>query len=196
MNTSALSSAPTRHSDDNARNARKPDQGRQLAKAPGNRWHNLIATNAVIAVGSRISGQKSDIYANGMRVQLRGNTLCCPDVVIVNGTPSFTDGNSDVLKNPTAVLEVFSNATDPTDKMQKIESYLAIDTVKECLLVKADEMRIEHYARQNAKQWLYKIYDERDDVITLDSVNCKISLAEIYAQVDVKQSALNSNAIN
>ena len=196
MNTTALSSASTRHSEDISRNARKPDGGRSITKGPGNRWHNLIATNTVVAVGSRLSGQKIDIYSNGMRVQLKGNVMCYPDVVFVTGTPSFTDNNLDVLKNPTAVVEIFSNATDPTDKMQKIESYLAIESIKECLLVKADERRIEHYARQNAKQWLYKIYDERDDVISLDSVNCKVSLAEVYAQVDVKQADLSSKAIN
>jgi hypothetical protein len=35
-------------------------------------------------------------------------------------------------------------------------------------------MRIEHYARQNAKQWIYRIYNERDDVISLESINCKL----------------------
>ena len=167
-----------------------------MQKAPGNRWHNLIATNATIALGSRLSGGKAEIYVNGMRVQLKSNFLCYPDVVIVNGTPDFTDSNSDVLKNPTAVIEILSNSTDPMEKMQKVESYLAIPSIKECVLVKADEMRIEHYARQNAKQWLYRIYDERDDVISYDSVNVKLSLSEIYAQVDVKHSGLASKAVN
>ena len=170
--------------------------GRSLPKSVGNRWHNLIATNTAIAVGSRLNGNKAEIYVNGMRVQLKNDLICYPDVVIVAGAPSFTDQNADILRNPTIVLEVFSNSTNPVDKTQKLESYLAIESVKECVLVKADEMRVEHYARQNAKQWLYRIYDERDDVISLDSVNCKISLAEIYAQVNVKQAELSSKAVN
>ena len=170
--------------------------GQSVSKTTGNRWHNLIATNTAIAVGSRLSGKQAEIYVNGMRVQLRSNLICYPDVVIVSGTPLFTDQNCDVLRNPTIVIEIFSSATNLTDKTQKLESYLAIESVKECLLLKADEMRAEHYARQNAKQWLYRIYDERDDVISLDSVNCKLSLAEIYAQVNVKQAELSSKAVN
>ena len=166
-----------------------------MPKAPGSRKVNLIATNTTIALGSRLSGQKTEIYVNGMRVQLKSNVLCYPDVVLVSGTPEFVDDNEDILKNPTGVVEIVSNAADPTEKMQKVESYLAIPSIKECLVVKADEMRIEHYSRQNAKQWLYRIYDERDAVISLESVNVKISLSEIYGQVEAKP-VLSSTAVN
>jgi Uma2 family endonuclease len=131
-----------------------------------------------------------------MRVEFSSNAFCCPDVVIVNGEPSFTDKNLDVLKNPTAVIEIFSNATNSADKQHKLETYLAMNSIKECILLKADEMRVEHYSRQNPKQWLYRIYNERDDVISLDSINCKVSLAEIYAQVNVKQAEFSSKAVN
>lgn len=178
------------------RSPRISDAAGVIGRSPGNRSHNLIATNTVISIGSRLSGKHAELYVNGMRVQLKANATCYPDVVIVSGKPSFTDDNSNILRNPTGVVEVFSNATDPTDKMQKVESYLAIESVKECLLIKADEMRVEHYSRQNAKQWLYRIYDERDDVISLESVDCKLSLAAIYMHIDVKQGELSSKAVN
>ena len=54
----------------------------------------------------------------------------------------------------------------------------------------------EHYARQNAKQWIYKIYNERDDVISLDAINCKISLQEVYAQIKFRQAEFSSKAVN
>ena len=53
-----------------------------------------------------------------------------------------------------------------------------------------------HYAWQNAKQWIYRIYNEREDVISLDSINCKLSLSEIYAQVNLRESELNFKAAN
>ena len=80
--------------------------------------------------------------------------------------------------------------------MEKLESYLAMDSIRECLLVKEDEMRVEHYARQNAKQWIYRIYNERDDVVSLESINCKVSLAEIYAHIKFKQTEISSKAVN
>ncbi len=170
--------------------------GQPVAKTAGNRWHNLIATNIAIAVGSRLSGNKAEIYVNGMQVQLRSDLICYPNVVIVNGAPTFADQDSNILRNPTVVFEIISNTTNLSDKTQKLESYLAIPSVKECFLVKADEMRVEQYARQNAKQWLYRIYDERDSVIPLDAAGCKVSLSEIYANINIKQAELSSKAVN
>ena len=170
--------------------------GKVLAKSAANRWQNLIAANVTIAVGSRLQGHKNELYAGGMRVQLTPNRFCYPDVVVVNTEPIFADSNADVLLNPAVVVEVFSSRTNNYSKTEKLENYLALDSIRECLLVKEDEMRVEHYAKQNAKQWVYRIYNERDDIISLESLNCKLSLAELYAQVKLKQTEITSKAIN
>ena len=131
-----------------------------------------------------------------MRVKLNSNFICYPDLVAVNGEPKFADSGQDLLLNPTLVIDIFSNNTNSSDKTQKLESFLAMESIRECLLLKEDEMRVEHYARQNAKQWIYRIYNERDDVIALDSLNCKVSLAEFYSQVKFGHAEISSRAVN
>ena len=166
-----------------------------LLGVPGaNRWHNLIGTNAAIAIGSRLHGHKCDIYVNGMCVKMKNERYCYPDVAIVNGEPQFNDDNQDVLLNPTVIVEVFSGKTNTSDKTEKLENYLAMDSIRECLLVKEDEMRVEHYAKQNAKQWIYRIYNERDDVISIEAVNCKVSLQEIYASFRFDKQTIQAPA--
>ena len=169
---------------------------RTLAGQGSNRWHNMIASNLTIAIGSRVKGNKCEVHVNGMRVQLKSNLVCYPNLTIVNGEPSFADANSEILKNPTVVVEIISGNANPLEKMQKLEAYLAMESVKECVMVKADEMRVEHYARQNQKQWLYKIYNEREDMIALDAVNCKVSMAEIYSQINMRNAEVSSTAVN
>ena len=171
-------------------------EGKVVAKPAANRWHNLITTNFAIALGSRIQKGSCEVYANDMQVRLGKNSICFPDVVVINGEPTFADGNSDLLLDPTIVIEVFSGLSKSTDRTQKLEGFLAIPKIKECLLVNETEMRIEHYARQNAKQWIYRIYNERDDVISLESIHVKLSVAEVYAQVKLKESELSSKAVN
>jgi Uma2 family endonuclease len=117
-------------------------------------------------------------------------------VVVVAGEPKFADSETDILLNPTVIVEVSSRNTVSFDKTVKLESYLAMDSIREVLLVKEDEMRVEHYFKQNPKQWIYRIYNVADDVISLDSINCKVSLSEIYTQVKLDQAAINSQAIN
>ena len=170
--------------------------GRSVPKPPANRWHNLILTNLAIGIGSRTTRSVCEIYAGGMQVQLGNQSVLFPDVVVANGEPQFADGRMEMLQNPAVLVEITATASRAGGRAQKLENFLAVPNVKECLLVSEDEMRVEHYARQNAKQWLYRIYNERDDVISLDSINCKISLAEVYAQVKVRESELSSKAVN
>lgn len=170
--------------------------GRVIGRSSSNRWHNLIVSNTAVAIGSRVHGAKSDLYIGNMRVILRNNFVCYPDIVVVNGEPAFGDQNGDLLLNPTVVIEIISQSTNTLDKTQKVEAFLAMDSIRECILVKEDEMRIEHYAKQNAKQWIYKIYNERDDVMSMESINCKVSLAEIYAQIKFGHAPLQSAAVN
>lgn len=170
--------------------------GRITAKSAANRAHNVIATNFTVAIGSRIHRSTCEVYANDMQVRIGKNSISFPDIVVVNGEPVFGDDRSELLLNPTVVIEIFSTIAKSTDRQQKLEGFLAIPKIKECLLVNENEMRVEHYARQNAKQWIYRIYNERDDVITLESINCKLSMAEVYAQIKLNESELSSKAVN
>jgi len=170
--------------------------GKVVARSGSNRSHNLIVSNTAIALGSRMHGHKNELYISNMRVKLSNNFICYPDVVVVSGEPTFADQNQDLLLNPTVVVEIFSSETSTSHKTRKLESFLELASIKECILVKEDEMRVEHYAKQNAKQWIYRIYNERDDVISLDSINCKVSLSEVYAQIKFKQAEFASKAVN
>lgn len=170
--------------------------GSVIAKPRADRWASLIATNFTIALGSRIQRSGTEIYAGSMQVQMAKRSICLPDVVVVAGEPVFATDSFDVLQNPTVVVEIYSHFSHSTERTQKLEGYLAIPGIKDILLVNKSEMRIEHYARQNAKQWIYRIYNERDDVIGLDSISCKLSLAEVYAQVKMRTEKLSSKAVH
>lgn len=170
--------------------------GRVLARSGSNRWHNLIVSNAAISIGSKLHNHKCEIYVSNMRVKMANNLTGYPDVVIVSGEPKFSDSGLDQLINPTVVIEIFSSQTNTSEKTKKLESFLEMESIRECLLVKEDEMRVEHYARQNAKQWIYRIYNERDDVISIESISCKVSLAEVYAQIKFRQAEFASKAVN
>jgi len=169
--------------------------GNVIAKPAANRWHNLITTNFVVAIGGRVHRGTCEVYSNDMLVRFGKNSVCFPDVVVVSGEPAFTDESSEVLLNPTVVIEI-SSMSKSSSRTQKLEGFLAIPKIKECLLVNETEMRVEHYARQNAKQWIYRIYNERDDIINLESINCKLSMAEVYAQVKLRESELSPKAAN
>lgn len=159
-------------------------QGKEQPHTIGSsRRHNLIGSNTTIAIGSRVRGHKCEVYVNDMRVKLAPHNYCYPDVVVVNGEPKFEGKELDILLNPTVIVEIMSRATLYNDKTEKLESYLAMESVREIMLIKEEEMRVEHYFKQTQNQWTYKIYLNREDIIAIESVNCKISMGEIYSQI-------------
>jgi Uma2 family endonuclease len=170
--------------------------GKVIGRSGSNRWHNLIVSNIAIGIGSRLHGHKCEIYIANIRVKLETNFITYPDVAIVSGEPNFADNRMDLLLNPTVLIEVISSDMHTAAKSTKLESFLAMQSVRECLLIKEDEMRIEHFAKQNAKQWIYKIYNERDDVVTLESIGCKLSLQEVYASIKFRSTEFASKAVN
>ena len=157
--------------------------GKVVSSSGSSRRHNLIGSNTTIAIGSRVRGHKCEVYVNDMRVKLAPHNYCYPDVVVVNGEPSFEGKELDILLNPTVIVEIMSRATLNHDKTEKLDRYLAMSSVREIMLVKEEEMRVEHYFKQTQNQWTYKIYSNREDIISIESVNCKISLSEIYSQI-------------
>jgi Uma2 family endonuclease len=131
------------------------------------------------------------MYVNDMCVKLCDKRYSFPNVIVVSGEPTFVDKKADILLSPTVVLEIFSKDTNSNDKTEKLECYLAMESIREYILVKEDEMRVDHYAKQNSKQWVYRIYNQRDDVISIEAINCKVSLAEVYAQIKFGQMETN-----
>lgn len=196
-----LAAAPRNQKNFNQNSARAVGKselidGRTAPKPTSGRWHNIIRANFIIAIGSRIQRSHAEIYAGDMQVQVGKNSVLFPDLAVASGEPHFTDGQFATLTNPTAVVEIFSPISASHDRTNRMEGFLAIPSIKECLLVNENEMRVEHYARQQVKQWVYRIYNERDDIIVLDSLNVRLSLTEVYAQVKFGESELSSKAVN
>lgn len=161
--------------------------GEIIAMAGASRRHNLINTNTTIALGNQLRGKNCELYANDMRVRMRKNRYSYPDVVVVYGEPQFADEEFDVLLNPTVVVEVLSESTRFRDKTEKLATFQKMKSIRECLLIEQDEPRIEHYIKQTPRQWLLKIYEDLDEIIYLESIECKISPADIYAQIEFEE---------
>ncbi len=190
MNNKVLSKTDKNHSvkeylrsEKNGSNKNEFRNGKIIASKSSSRRHSLIGSNITIAIGSRLRRHKCEIYAGSMHVQLSNKRFSYPDVVIVKGEPKFSGNEQDVLTNPTVIVEITSEKTILQDKTEKLDAYLAMESVAEYLLVNEANTRVEHYTRQNQKQFIYRIYNELDEMVSLDSIGCKTALSELYAKI-------------
>ena len=59
-----------------------------------------------------------------------------------------------------------------------------MESVEECLLIEQESMRVEHFIKQTANQWLLRIYENVADVAKLESIGCEVTLADVYSQIE------------
>lgn len=107
-----------------------------------------------------------------------------PDLAIFCGEALFHDKHRDVLLNPTVIFEVLSRSTQAYDRGEKFERYKAIETLNDYVLVSQDRPRLEHFSRRPDGTWSHAELEGADAALTLDSINCRVRLADIYDRID------------
>lgn len=122
-----------------------------VGMAGASRTHNLITANAGTEIRFQLKGKNCETYIADMRVRMRNPRYGYPDVTVVCGAPQFEDDEFDTLLNPTLVIEVSSKSTRFRDKTEKLEPYLQMESVQDCILIEQDKMRVELYKKTNAK---------------------------------------------
>jgi Uma2 family endonuclease len=158
--------------------------GRIYAMSGATRRHNLIATNMVREIGVQLKGRPCEVYGSDMRVRVDESGLYTyPDVTVVCGTPRFEDAQEDTLLNPTVLVEVLSRTTEAYDRGDKFAHYRTLDSLTDYVPIAQTKPRIERYTRQPDGRWLLTEVTDLQGAVHLDSIDCTLSLAEIYAKV-------------
>ncbi len=107
-----------------------------------------------------------------------------PDIVVICGERQFHDSHRDVVLNPTVIIEILSPATEAFDRGEKFDRYQFWNsTLSDYLLVSQVQPKIEHYIRQPDGSWSYFVYRGLQSKVPLKSIQCTLSLAEVYDRI-------------
>ena len=168
--------------------------GNIYTMAGANERHNLIVANLVIEIGVQFRKRPCRIYPSDMRVKISETGLYTyPDVTVVCGRPQFDDDQSDILLNPTVIFKVLSKSIEAYDRGKKFQHYRTIDTLMEYLLVAQDSYHVEHYVRQADGQWLLSEATHLRQTIHLPTIDCDLTLADVYDKVELAPEMLYLN---
>lgn len=157
--------------------------GRVMAMAGASENHNLISSNIFLEIGLQTKNSKCRVFSSDMRVKAKKGNYYYPDIVAVGGEREFEDGKKDVLINPKVIVEVLSKSTKLKDRNEKLDSYMSLESLTDYVLVEQDTMRIEHFIKISEKEWKVHLLTEKGDKLQLESINCGVSLDEIYREV-------------
>ncbi len=161
--------------------------GEIFAMSGASEAHNLIASSVNASIYAQIRGRGCRIYPSDMRIKIvKTGLYTYPDITIVCGTPEFTDMTKrDTLLNPTIIIEILSPSTERYDRGVKFQNYRTIGTLKEYILIAQNKHHIERYTRYEENTWILTEAVGIDSIITLDSIQCVLSLADAYELVDL-----------
>ena len=147
--------------------------------------HNVIVANVVAELVQQLKGRPCRALPSDIKVRMPDSRkFFYPDVSVVCGEPQFHDERSDVILNPTLLVEVLSESTAAFDRGEKFQAYQQLDSLQEYLLISQDKIFIEQYVRQERARWTYIATVGLESPLALPSIECTLSLKAVYDKTD------------
>jgi Uma2 family endonuclease len=161
-------------------------QGEMFAMAGVQKPHNLIAANLIRILGNQLLERDCNVYSSDMRVKIKKiDKYTYPDVAVTCGKEVFEDDYVDTLLNPIVIFKILSHSTEARDRGEKFQHYQFIESLVEYILIAQNVVRVEQYVRQSDRTWMYSQYQNLEDVVKLESINCELSLKDVYVKVPI-----------
>jgi Uma2 family endonuclease len=157
--------------------------GMIYAMAGGRNVHNLIASNTLVALGSRLRGRRCRAFNSDTKIRIRLPTqvrFYYPDVSVICRPNPQTDSYQD---DPTVLVEVLSRRTRRIDEEEKKDAYLTIPALGIYLLIEQETPAIVVY-RRTENGFVREVFQGHDAVLPLRDIEIDLPLAEVYDGVD------------
>src|SRR5262245_17884493 len=155
----------------------------EIFEMPGGRpRHSVLSVAMSGELRNALRGTGALVFSGDQRIAARpGEHYVYPDVSVVHGPIELEAGTDDVLLNPSVIVEVLSPSTERYDRGLKWESYRAMASVTDYLLVSQKAARIEHYRREAGADWHYRVAEAGERVVL--SSGAAIEVSAIYEGV-------------
>ncbi|MYK17165.1 Uma2 family endonuclease [Candidatus Poribacteria bacterium] len=160
--------------------------GEIVAMSGASNEHNLITMNTANGLYNQVTERGCRVYASDMRVGIgAGVSYFYPDIAVTCDRPRFEDDVLDILTNPQVIVAVLSESTESYDRGEKFAHYRQLESLQEYILISQDQVRVEHYLRQD-EQWLLSEFRALADVLPFVSIGAELSLNQIYRFVELE----------
>jgi Uma2 family endonuclease len=148
--------------------------------------HETIVINAGTELSNALRGRGCRVFGSNLRVKVPiYPPYRYPDLTALCDQPVYEDFfGLQVLVNPALIVEILSPSTEVFDLNDKFTYYKSIESLAEYLLIAQDRPHVILYTKQTTEVWLHREFNSLDDKIFLSSLNCEISVAEVYAGIE------------
>jgi Uma2 family endonuclease len=145
--------------------------------------HNIIASNTLIAVGSRLRGRPCRPFNSDtkIRIHLPGHVrFYYPDASVSCRPNPPTDSFQD---EPAVIFEVLFRRTRRIDEGEKKDAYLAIPSLAVYALIEQETAAVVAF-RRTKDGFEREVYQGLDAVLPLGEIGIDLPLAEVYETIE------------
>ena len=161
-----------------------------VAMSGGTNLHARLGTQAASSLVASLRGKPCRAVGSDQQIKIEESGLhTYPDVAAYGEGARFADEKGVALLEPKILIEVLSPSTAAYDRGDKFDQYKLIPKLCDYLLIAQDRVRVEHFSRSE-NGWLMRVFIERDDIISLASIDAQLALAEVYDDIEVPSGAL------
>lgn len=157
------------------------------AMAGGSANHSAISSNANYALQNalRSANSKCRVFSSDLKIKIeKSNSVFYPDGMVICGKTEYGENRTDMVKNPILIIEVLSPSTENFDRGKKFQKYRTIPSFKEYVLISQKQAKVEVWYKEDADLWRISHAYGLEGVVTLRSIDCEVSLGDIYYMID------------
>jgi Uma2 family endonuclease len=161
-------------------------EGNVWSMAGASLKHETIISNIDFALRTQLKDRKCRVFLSNTRVKVPIYLpYRYPDLSALCGKVIAEEFYGlEVLVNPSLIIEVLSPSTEAFDLGYKFTYYKSIESFTEYMLVAQDRPHITLYTKQSAEVWIHREFNSLEDKIYLSSLDCELSVAEIYIDIE------------
>ena len=164
--------------------------GFPLAMAPPAEAHRILALRLGSRIDAALAGRRpcNAQIEPGVALPDRAPSYYVPDVA-VTCAPNVPGRQAKV--DPILVVEILSPSTERSDRRLKLPAYQKLESVREIMLIDADNYHTELYRREN-DHWGIELVRGAEAALRLASVDLRTSMSELYEGIAMPAAAIGS----
>lgn len=160
--------------------------GMIVSMAGGTPEHGLIALNVGTALNIELRNKKSPCSVFGSDVKIHIDVTkrtFYPDGSVVCGKHEISEKDEHAIINPVLIIEVLSDSTADFDRGAKFGHYRQIPSLRQYILISQKEILVDSFYLTENGTWEIQTLTNPEEEFLLKSIDCSISVKEIYLRV-------------
>lgn len=161
--------------------------GEVFAMAGTTRRHNVLVQNLTRLLYPFVRKNGCQTFAESVKQEIwRHRRYVYPDVIYTCDPDDIEADDGKSVKNPSLLIEVLSDSTRGVDLHTKRLAYINIASLKAYIVLAQKICEAEVFER-TTPFWSYRVFNNLNDSIQLETLGIELRLSEIYENVILKK---------